>query len=274
MADNQIKSLDDIVFEHKNKSYGAYNLRKTEKSYLFKAFLIGTIIFVLFVLLLFFYNRWQAKKAAQEKEVNVTLTDINIPEEKEEIVEIKEEKAPPPVQQDNVASVKMIMPEPKKNVIREETVPPKEAFDKGNPGTKDKEGDKGDAGNPGEQKPGEQKPPPIDPPPPSNKVFDVVDQEAVFKGKVGITAFIGNNLEYTEKAIDNGTEGKIIVKFVVERDGSVSDVKVISKRLGDGLDEEAIRAIKKTSGMWTPGKVNDQPVRSYFRVPITFRAPQ
>ena len=280
MAENNMKSLDDIVFEHKNKDYGAYWIRNTERKYLTRAFIIGTAIFIAFVLLLYFYNRWQANSGEVQKAVNIELTDIQTPEEEnEEIFEPKDEPPPPPpVQQDEVAQVKMVIPEPKKVVVKEETVPKVQDTKDKAIGLEDKEGknttDAAISHGPKNDVP--PAPPPPIPPADPNKVFTQVDQEAEFKGGglKEVSKFIARYMEYTDRAIDNGTEGKITVRFVVEKDGSVTDVQVAGKKLGDGLDEVAIAAIKKTSKMWTPAKVNNQPVRSYFRVPVAFRLPQ
>ncbi len=102
-----------------------------------------------------------------------------------------------------------------------------------------------------------------------------LDKESIFIGEEGIRSFFENNLTYPEKAEENGTQGTIIVRFVVEKDGSVTDVKIVGKEfLGNGLEEEAIRVIKKTSGLWKPGEISGNPVRSYFRIPISFRIPE
>ncbi|MDR1877694.1 MAG: TonB family protein [Flavobacteriaceae bacterium] len=275
MAENRLKSLEDIIFEHKNKTYGAYRLRNNERGYLAKALLIGGTIFVIFVLLLYFYNRWEASRKEADKSVTIELADIQEPEE-EEILEAKDEPPPPPPppQQEEVAQVKMIMPEPKKNVVEEEPPPSVQETENKAIGTENKEGRSTNDAAVANGTPNEVPPAPPIPPPPDNKVFEKVDEDAAFEGKEGVSKFIHKYIDYTDRAIDNGTEGKITIRFVVEKDGSVSDVQVLGKKLGDGLDEIAISAIKKTSKKWTPGKVNGQPVRSYFKVPIHFRLPQ
>lgn len=277
MAENNMKSLDDIVFKHKNKSYGAYWLRNKESKYLTRAFVIGTVIFIVFVMLLYFYNKWQANSKDEQKSVVIDLTDIQTPqEEKEEIYEPKSEPPPPPpVQQDEVAQVKMVIPEPKKVVVKEETVPKVQDTKDKAIGLEDKDGksttDAAISNGPKNDVP--PAPPPPVPPADPNKVFLQVDEEAIFKGG-NIKKFISNNLNYTDRAMENGTEGKITVRFVVEMDGTVTNIVVVGKKLGDGLDEEAIKAIKKSSKMWIPAKVNNKPVRYHFRVPITFRLPE
>ena len=277
MAENNMKSLDDIVFKHKNKSYGAYWLRNKESKYLTRAFVIGTVIFIVFVMLLYFYNKWQANSKDEQKSVVIDLTDIQTPqEEKEEIYEQKTAPPPPPpVQQDEVAQVKMVIPEPKKVVVKEETVPKVQDTKDKAIGLEDKDGKSTtDAAiSNGPKNDVSPAPPPPVPPADPNKVFEQVDEEAIFKGG-NIKKFISNNLNYTDRAMENGTEGKITVRFVVEMDGTVTNIVVVGKKLGDGLDEEAIKAIKKSSKMWIPAKVNNKPVRYHFRVPITFRLPE
>ncbi len=80
---------------------------------------------------------------------------------------------------------------------------------------------------------------------------------------------IGANLNYPEIAKENGTEGTVFVSFVVEKDGSVTDVKVL-KGLGDGCTEEAVRVVKAMP-KWKPGKNHGEPVRVLFNLPIKFR---
>ena len=102
-----------------------------------------------------------------------------------------------------------------------------------------------------------------------NKEFSPVEQVPEFPG--GLEAFfkfIGAHLQYPSDARRNGTQGRVIVSFVVERDGSLTDVKV-ARGIGDGCDEEAVRLIK-SSPRWKPGTQNGKPVRVLYRVPISF----
>ena len=81
---------------------------------------------------------------------------------------------------------------------------------------------------------------------------------------------MGKNLRYPQIAIDNGVFGKVFVQFVIDQKGNVIDLQVV--RSADPLlDNEALRLIKSTSGMWTPGKQREQPVKVRYTFPITFR---
>lgn len=81
--------------------------------------------------------------------------------------------------------------------------------------------------------------------------------------------FLSNNIRYPESAQQNDIQGRVIVKFVVEKDGSIGNVTVV-KGVDRDLDREAIRVVKKMP-RWQPGKNNGVAVRSYFNLPVTFR---
>jgi protein TonB len=80
--------------------------------------------------------------------------------------------------------------------------------------------------------------------------------------------FVNHNLKYPSLARRNGIQGRVIVNFVVEGDGTLSSIKV-AKGIGDGCDEEAVRIIKLLPP-WKPGSQNGKPVRVVYTVPIAF----
>ncbi len=108
--------------------------------------------------------------------------------------------------------------------------------------------------------------------PPDSEVFTTVEEMPQFiGGEESLFKFIISHLVYPPAAIENNVEGKIYLKFVVFKDGSVGDVKVISKtRLGFGCEEEAIRIVKMMP-KWKPGKQNGKPVAVYFVLPFQFK---
>jgi|GEM_PF-1995506 len=106
----------------------------------------------------------------------------------------------------------------------------------------------------------------------TNEVYTDVDTEAEFPGGMsGIHNFVIQNFSMPKMAMDSGISGVILIQFVVERDGTISDVKAVapeSRKLKHGLEEECIRVIKLTSGKWTPAKRLEKNVRSYWRFPF------
>ncbi len=103
------------------------------------------------------------------------------------------------------------------------------------------------------------------------EVFNIT-QKAIFPdGEYGLQRFISENLKYPELALKNKTQGTVHVMFVVDVNGRVKDAVIIGEPQSDGLDEEAIRIVKSTSGMWTPAKQGNKPVDMRFRIPIDFR---
>ncbi|MFY0601412.1 MAG: energy transducer TonB [Cyclobacteriaceae bacterium] len=101
------------------------------------------------------------------------------------------------------------------------------------------------------------------------EIFDIVETQALPHG--GLAAFykyVGENLKYPDRAARLNVSGRVFVQFVVEKDGSLTDVKVI-KGIFDDCDQEAIRVIENAP-KWSPGKQRGVPVRSYRRVPIVF----
>ncbi len=115
------------------------------------------------------------------------------------------------------------------------------------------------------------------PPPPkpveeeaTEEIFVVVEKQPVFPG--GTTAlmkFLGDNIKYPVIAQENGIQGRVITNFVVERDGSISDVQVVRGQ-DPSLDREAVRVIK-TMPKWTPGQQRGKAVRVRFTLPVVFR---
>lgn len=148
MSDNNknIKSLDEIVFENRNKAYGAYDLRMSEKNTLLRALLRGGLIVLLMVGgILFSVSDLGGGKNNEDISVEVDLSQIDIPEvEEPEEVEPEPEPEPEPEQryQEETAQVKVIMPEPKAEPKREETVPEVKAMEDKDLGLVDREGPK------------------------------------------------------------------------------------------------------------------------------------
>lgn len=106
--------------------------------------------------------------------------------------------------------------------------------------------------------------------PAAAEIYSVTEQMPQYPGGIpALTAFLSRNLVYPAKAQEAGIQGKVIVRFVVGNDGSLSDVKVV-RGIGGGCDEEALRVIRKMP-KWNPGKQNGKAVKVYYSQPISFR---
>lgn len=104
----------------------------------------------------------------------------------------------------------------------------------------------------------------------NQEVFDVVEQMPEYPGGMqALFQYMADNLKYPKDAMKQQVEGRVLVQFIVETDGSISNAEVI-KRVFPSLDEEATRVI---NGMpkWAPGKQNGKVVRVKFTVPVSFR---
>jgi protein TonB len=103
------------------------------------------------------------------------------------------------------------------------------------------------------------------------EIFIVVEDMPEFPGgQDSMAKFISDNLIYPALAQENNIQGRVVVQFIVEEDGRISNVKLVSTPLGWGLDEAAIRVIKKMPN-WKPGKQRGEPVKVRFVIPIRFQ---
>lgn len=264
------QSLDEIVFEKRNKEYGAYDLRYKYRRYLTKAFLIGTSIFVLGIVAPFLYMKF---KQLTEKKTEVKLDLVNILDEEKPKEEIKEEVAPPPPppkQEEKVEIIQNVVPEPVKAPKVETPPPPIKVQLETNTGMVNQEGVK---------KPEYTPPIPQGPTkataveskaPSTTEVYESVDQDAEFPGG-GLEKFRNNFRENFDTSSMEGGEGviKATVSFIVERDGSITDIKIQGGT--SDFNQEAIRTVKSIRTKWKPAKINDQPVRQRYKMPIAMQ---
>ena len=100
--------------------------------------------------------------------------------------------------------------------------------------------------------------------------FDVVEEMPKFPGgDAAMMEFLRNTVKYPEEAMKNGIQGRVVVQFIIEKDGSISEAKVI-KKVNEQLDAEALRVVGEMPN-WTPGKQKGKEVRVKFTLPVTFR---
>ncbi|MCW4451943.1 energy transducer TonB [Kaistella sp. BT6-1-3] len=273
-AYNSNLTLDEIVFENRNKAYGAYDLRRSYRSVLTKSFILGTILFLVAAITPFVIMKIKQMNAKEATEVNANLIDI-LPEEPiiEEVVEDEPPPPPPPPKEEEPQQevIQNVVPEPVK-APKVETPPP--------PITKQLETTTGLIAQEGVKTPSYTPPPP--PPGPTKsttvevkpqvsetQVYTEVEQLAEFPG--GINSFRSKVNSSFDTSVMDGDEGtvKTEVTFVVERDGSITDVKANGSN--KDFNAEAIRTVKSIKNKWAPAKINGQAVRYRFRMPLTMQ---
>ena len=102
-------------------------------------------------------------------------------------------------------------------------------------------------------------------------VYTRAEVMPVYEGNdQALTDYINSNIVYPEQAVENNIEGTVRVQFVVNENGTISDVKTVGTKLGYGLEEEAVSAVRKLP-KWTPGKVRGKNVKTRLSVPITYK---
>ena len=104
----------------------------------------------------------------------------------------------------------------------------------------------------------------------NDMVFDVVEVMPQFPGgQIAMLQYLMKNIKYPEQAVKEGIQGRVTVRFIVEKDGSISDVKPVLS-VHPLLNKEAVRVVESMP-KWTPGKQNGKPVRVRFNVPVMFK---
>ena len=263
----------DLVFEGRNKEYGAYVLRKdTGKRNVKSMLLVFAVIIAIMAAVaakVAIENAFP-KKVAMETDVELS----KLAQKKEAKVE---KKAPVKVEEQKVvekvkSSVKFTPSVIKKDseVKPEEELKSQEDLNKTNTaiGSFDVKGNDEAGGEVLKAKEVIAQPEP--PKEEETKVFDVVEVMPSFPGgQAALFEWLSKNIKYPVVAEENGVQGRVIVTFVVERNGSITDVQVV-KSVDPSLDKEAVRVVKAMPH-WIPGKQNGSAVRVKFTVPVTFR---
>lgn len=249
----------DMVFEGRNKSYGAYELRKKNPRMTLLALAIGASVFAS-LLALPLINWGDGKNNDEEKVTMVDMADLAPPPPPDEPLV---PPPPPPPPAPKIDEVKFVKPKVvKKEEVVEEIKTIDELKDK-NVGSKDLKGQEdgkividepsGD-GPQTDQKIVED-----------NTIYNAVEVKPDFPGGIQkFYDFVGKNYKVPE---EEDIKGKVFVQFVVEKDGTLTDIKVI-RDLGYGTGKEAIRVLKK-SPKWKPGIQNGRPVRVLYSLPIS-----
>ena len=268
----------EMVFAGKNKEYGAYQLRKGTSGRNIKALLI----LVIAAALVGGFLAWKVieQKQAEEQQAYMEAMQLAELQQQAKKEEKKKEPVKPKIEPKKEIPVaretqKFTAPVIKKDeLVKEENqVKQMDKLDeKVAVGTENKEGTKDRLAEAVRSDIAVTAPPPPPAPKPevSNKVFDVVEEMPHFPGgAAALQAFLSSNTKYPVVAQENGVQGRVIVSFVVERDGSITDVRVV-RSVDPSLDREASRVVSSMP-RWSPGKQNGSAVRVKYTVPVVFR---
>lgn len=263
----------DLVFEGRNQAYGAYKLRKgTAKRNVWALIIVG-----LAAALLYLGLQLQKMAEANKKVENtqaVELAKLNT-EKKEAKVEKKEiiKQEPEKVVEQVKSSVKFTAPIIKKDSeVKEEDEIKLDEVQKSDKAVGAFTVEGNDEVGGAVLKAKEEIPAPE---PPKHvveetKIFTVVEQMPMYPGgDAALMGYLRDNIKYPTVAAENGVQGRVVVGFVVERDGSITDVNIL-RGVDPSLDREAMRVVKSMP-RWNPGKQNGSAVRVKYQVPVSFR---
>jgi protein TonB len=268
--------MDDLVFEHRNKIYGAYQIRRRYSRNMVSG-ILGAILFILLILfyedILSVFKRDDPFKLEDLHQTEYIVPDY-IPgpppgktaakkevEKKAKPVSQKREQKPRPALSQNPVSSKN---EEKPPTTEKDTGSEKSSEDGGMGKGTEGEGTGGD------------------------EIYRMVSRMPLFPGceeaamgyselkkcsEKRLREFLRYNLKYPAQAVRNKTEGTVLIQFIVERDGRVSNIKILQD-IGDGCGQEARRVVEMMNNMtrrWTPGLQNGQlPVRVQYTLPVVF----
>src|SRR6476469_1827716 len=263
-------SLNDIVFEGRNKAYGAYVLRRLYQRHVTRALIIATAVFLLLIAFPIVAHYMSERNKVNEKknlQENVLMDAPPLDDTKPPPPPPPPEAPPPPPPK--LTTIKFTPPVIKKDEeVKKEEVPDQEELKEKTVATVTVQGntnapDLTELAGTGDKVVEEVV---------ENKVYTYVEQMPELPGGGGqgaIVAAIQKAVRYPPMALRNQVEGRSFARFTVNPQGDVTDVKVV-KGLGSGLDEETIRAIK-TLPKFRPGKQNGRAVSVSFTVPITYK---
>jgi protein TonB len=249
----RVEPLEELVFKNRNKEYGSYVLRKKYKRHITISVLVGLLVLSVTVgypLITAYMNK---SKMIREKEKSVTAEMLNAPKE-----EAPPPPPPPPPPEALVEKVKFTAPK----VVEDTTV---------EVGLQTQD----DLSNKAPEAPVEEVEVVVEEKqtvieqPVQAEIFTVVEEQPGYPGgDESRIRYLQENIKYPEEAKELGIQGKVFVTFVVEVDGSITDVRVL-RGIGGGCDEEAIRVVRSMP-KWVPGKQRGVPVRVQFNLPIKF----
>ncbi|RXR22191.1 energy transducer TonB [Flavobacterium stagni] len=255
----------DIVFEGRNKSYGAYDLRMKDGNTNMKAFIIGAVIFSVAVATPKIAEFISSATADDSATMDTKIRTVKLPPKEEKPKENLPPPPPPPPKVDQVKFVKPVVA--KTEEVTEEPPKMEEIKDK-NLGKEDIKGDPNAVLT-------------VEPPGNGPAQQEVVEDNTIYSsagievkpdfpgGIAKFYSFIQKNYVAPDEP---GLKGQVFVSFVVEKDGSLTDIKIL-RDIGYGTGKEAERVLRKCP-RWTPAEQNGKKVRCSYQIPIKIETPE
>ena len=265
------KEWRDLVFEGKNKEYGAYYLRKTSSKRHIKAMIIVAVFIAVVFALPKLIETVMPERVVEEEIGPVIMTKLDPLEQVKEEQIIRQPDAPPPPELKS--SIKFTPPVIKKDEevrdedemkTQQELTETKVAISVADVKGKD-DGTGVDIADLPDNK--------VIVATPKEEVFTHVEQMPQYPGgDKEMMAYLSKNIKYPVIAQEQGTQGTVVLRFVVGKNGEVTDVTVM-RSLDPSCDKEAIRVVKSMP-KWVPGKQNGNPVLVYYTLPVRFKLQQ
>ena len=247
-------SFDDLVFENRNKEYGAYFIRKKYNKTMMWAILVGTLIIATAVVAPYVMAKVNTFKKKKEVTVSVTMDKLADPNDAP-----PPPPPPPPPPAEAQAQVRFVAP----IVVDSVKVEDQNSFATADEAQEVVQNEDVNIVKVQETVEVEK--------PKEEEVFFIVEEMPGFQGGgiEGFREYVQGHLSYPEVAQENGIQGKVYISFVVEANGKISNVKVV-RGVDPSLDKAAAAAVE-SGPTWTPGKQRGKAVRVTFTIPITFK---
>lgn len=249
--------FDDIVFENRNREYGAYSLRKKYNKHLLIGMIIGIIVTGTAIVGPYINAKaMENQKKRVERQVEIQMENLDQPENL-----VEPPPPPPPPPEETVQQVKYVAP------VVVDSIKPDEAnrlmtADEAKVEVQNEDVQAVEVVETIQEEVKEEEAP--------TEVFVIVEEMPSFPGgDKALMEFIYSNIQYPEIAKENNIQGRVILRFCVTYKGAVDQVTVI-KGVDPALDNEAIRVIKLLPP-WKPGKQGGKPVNVWYSVPVTFQ---
>ena len=263
----------EIVFQNRNKAYGAYALRNQNSETTIKALIYASALFSTLIVAPVVYDQLFSTKQAVK--IIEPFSAIEV-----QLTKILPAKPVPPAAKAEAKPVKLksvnfsnLLVVPEEQALAEP--PTQHQLNEAVISSSDSEGIESSGLNPVEISTGiTNGPVNIESPVENNSLYtlDGIETFPEFTGgHAAFVKYLTRNLRYPEAAVDRGIQGKVLVSFIIEKDGQLSNIKII-RGIGNGCDEEAIRVLEK-SPKWKPGIQNNQKVRVAYTLPINFSLP-